>query len=219
MNAAESFHPPEKNCLLCPRLASFRDENSQLYPHFYNGAVPSFGDLSAKVLVVGLAPGLKGANQTGRPFTGDFAGDVLYAALKAASLAEGDYARHAADGFRLREVRITNAVRCVPPQNKPLPQEIASCNGFLRSEMAAMPNLQHILSLGRVSHEAVLKAAGLKPAAYVFGHGRQHEVRVGNRTLTLWDSYHTSRYNVQTKRLSQESFNALVKSIQLKIEN
>jgi len=135
------------DCPLCPRLVAFRSANSQAFPHFYNGAVPAFGPLDAKLLVVGLAPGLRGANATGRPFTGDFAGDILYGALLKHGLATGEYAKHAADGLRLHGVRITNAVRCVPPENKPLPVEIKQCNGFSKREIAAMPNLKLVLAL------------------------------------------------------------------------
>lgn len=205
-----SFTPPEPDCRLCPRLAAFRDGNRAQYPSFFNGAVPPFGDLQASFLVVGLAPGLKGANQTGRPFTGDFAGDILYSALQQVGRASGDYCKRADDGFTLHDVRVTNAVRCVPQQNKPLPAEVKTCNGFLAREIAAMPNLKTILCLGRVSHEATLRALSLKPKDYVFGHAAHHRVQVQGRTLSVWDSYHTSRYNIQTRRLTSEMFNDLM---------
>jgi len=162
------------------------------------------------MLIVGLAPGLKGANATGRPFTGDFAGDILYSALERQGLAEGVYAKRADDGFRLIDVRISNAVRCVPPENKPEPVEIKTCNGFLASEIAAMPNLRVILSLGSISHAAVLRAFGVKAKEAVFGHAAEHRLEVAGRSLVLLDSYHTSRYNIQTRRLTPVMFDAII---------
>lgn len=202
-----SFAPPPDDCLLCPRLVAFRRDNQQKFPDFYNGAVAPFGGLDAAVLVVGLAPGLKGANASGRPFTGDFAGVILYSALAANGFAQGTYRARADDGFTLRGVRITNAVRCVPPENKPTPAEAKTCNPFLVKEIAAMPNLKVILSLGLTSHQAVLKTLKLRQADYKFAHGAEHHLPGG---LTLIDSYHTSRYNVQTGRLSQAMFDAIV---------
>lgn len=216
---AQHFTPPPASCQHCPRLAEFRNQNTIKFPHFFNGAVPSFGSLDAEFLVIGLAPGLKGANQTGRPFTGDFAGDVLYGALAASGFASGTYAKHAEDGFALNNVRITNAVRCVPPQNKPLPEEVVRCGEFLKHEIAAMPNLKHILCLGKLSHDATLKVLGQKLSKLPFAHGAKHIVIVGQKTLTLWDSYHTSRYNIQTRRLTFDAFLSLVKIIQSEIEN
>lgn len=210
MTHASSFMPPEADCRLCPRLAEFRDANRAQYPSFFNGAVPPFGAIDASLLVVGLAPGLKGANQTGRPFTGDFAGDILYGALKKIGRARGEFKKHADDGFELVDVRVTNAVRCVPPQNKPLPAEMKACNSFLTREIAAMPNLTTILCLGRVSHEATLKALGKKLKDYTFGHGHHHEIEVTGRILHVWNSYHTSRYNIQTRRLTDEMFDKLL---------
>lgn len=200
------FTPPSSQCSLCPRLVAFREANQAKFPHFYNGAVPPFGPLDAQLLVVGLAPGLKGANATGRPFTGDFAGDVLYAALKKHGFTQGDYQRRADDGFALLNVRITNAVRCVPPENKPTPAEAKTCNPFLINEIGAMKNLKVILSLGLTSHQAVLKTLKQKQSAFKFGHGAEH--RIGN--ITLLDSYHTSRYNVQTGRLTDAMFDAIM---------
>ncbi len=197
------FTPPPADCPLCPRLVEFRHQNQKLYPQFYNGAVPPFGALSARMLVVGLAPGLKGANATGRPFTGDYAGDVLYEALQHAGLARGNYEKRADDNFELLEVRISNAVRCVPPQNKPTPEEAKTCNPFLVREIAAMPNLRLILSLGSTSHQAVVKTFKLKQSAFKFGHGVVHQLKPG---LVLLDSYHTSRYNINTGTLTREMF-------------
>jgi uracil-DNA glycosylase family 4 len=202
--------PPPPNCALCPRLVSFREHNQTHYPKFYNGAVPSFGGLDAALLVVGLAPGLKGANRTGRPFTGDFAGMILYQGLLHAGLAEGKYDARIDDGFKLKSARISNAVRCVPPENKPTPKEVTTCLNFLRNEIAAMANLRVILSLGLTSHQAVLKALGEKQKDFPFTHGTQHRLRKG---LLLADSYHTSRYNIQTGRLSQGMFDAVLGEI------
>lgn len=198
--------PPPK-CPLCPRLVAFREANEKKFPHFYNGAVPPFGDLDASLLVVGLAPGLKGANATGRPFTGDYAGVILYSALKKHGFARGEFKARADDGFTLVDARITNAVRCVPPENKPTPQEAATCNPFLVSELGAMTGLKVILSLGLTSHQAVLKTLKLKQSAYKFAHGAEHALPRG---LILVDSYHTSRYNVQTGRLTQAMFDAII---------
>ena len=196
---------PPPDCPLCPRLVAFRAANKAKFPNFYNGAVPPFGPLEAELLIVGLAPGLKGANATGRPFTGDFAGIVLYSALARHGFAQGEYAARPDDGFRLVHARISNAVRCVPPENKPTPAEAKTCNPFLVQEIAAMRNLKVILSLGLTSHQAVLKTLNQKQSAFKFAHGAEH--RVGG--ITLLDSYHTSRYNVQTGRLSQAMFDAI----------
>lgn len=201
------FTPPSKDCPLCPRLVAFREENQRKFPSFYNGTVPSFGPIEAPMLVVGLAPGLKGANASGRPFTGDYAGIVLYSALAKFGFAQGEYKARADDGFTLTKVRITNAVRCVPPQNKPAPEEAKTCNRFLIDEMAAMPNLKLILCLGLTSHQAVLRTLKLKQKDFRFGHGAIHDLPQGRRLL---NSYHTSRYNVQTGRLTQEMFDKIV---------
>lgn len=197
---------PQPDCPLCPRLVAFRQANQAKFPAFYNGAVPPFGTLDAQLLVVGLAPGLKGANATGRPFTGDFAGVILYGALARHGFATGSYQARADDGFQLRNARISNAVRCVPPENKPTPQEAATCNPFLVSEIAAMPNLKVILSLGLTSHQAVLKTLKQKQSAFKFGHGSTHAIG----GITLLDSYHTSRYNVQTGRLTEAMFDEIM---------
>ncbi len=204
------FTPPPSDCSLCPRLVAFREANATAHPSFYNGAVPSFGALDAQMLVVGLAPGLKGANATGRPFTGDYAGIVLYEALAKHGFATGNYGARADDGFTLKNVRITNAVRCVPPANKPTPEEEKTCNQFLVRELAAMPNLKLILSLGSTSHHAVLRTLKLKVKDFPFGHGSEHHLCSPVWSGTLLSSYHTSRYNVQTGRLNQAMFNAIV---------
>lgn len=212
-----NFSPPSYDCDACPRLHAFHQQNRVQYPRFYNGPVSSFGSLEAELLVVGLAPGLKGANQTGRPFTGDYAGIILYNALQKYGFAKGTYNpdlvahshAHDADGFALVNCRITNAVRCVPPENKPETSEIKQCNGFLRNELHVMPNLKIILSLGGVSHKAVISALGLKPSQYTFGHGNTHAV---SPNITLINSYHTSRYNINTGNLTQAMFDKVVES-------
>lgn len=201
---------PAPDCPLCPRLVAFREQNQRAYPRFYNGAVPPFGPIDARLLVLGLAPGLKGANATGRPFTGDFAGDVLYASLASQGLATGTYAKRADDGFTLIDTRISNAVRCVPPENKPTPEEAKICNRFLVSEIAAMERLRVIISLGSISHAAILRTLGYKASYAKFAHGAEHAVMVAGRSAILLDSYHTSRYNMQTRRLTQAMFDAIV---------
>jgi uracil-DNA glycosylase len=157
-----TYTPPDLNCPLCSRLVNFREHNRQKHSDFYNAPVPSFGAMEAELLVVGLAPGLKGANASGRPFTGDYAGIILYNALLKHGFAKGNYEARADDGLELVNCRITNAVRCVPPENKPEPVEIKTCNNFLRNEIAAMPKLKVILSLGQISHNAVLRALDYK---------------------------------------------------------
>lgn len=207
---AQHQHQPSPDCPLCPRLADFRESNRVAFPTFHNNPVPSFGQLDAELLVVGLAPGLKGANQTGRPFTGDYAGLVLYPALKKHGFARGVYKESRDDGFELVNCRITNAVRCVPPANKPEPSEIKTCNQFLQSEMAAMPNLRAILSLGQISHNAVLRALGLKLSAFKFAHAAEHRL---SPHRMLIDSYHTSRYNINTGALTVAMFDAVIARI------
>ena len=201
---------PAADCGLCPRLSAFREGNRERHPGFHNAPVPSFGGLDAWLLIVGLAPGLKGANQTGRPFTGDFAGDLLYDTLLTFGLAEGSYGRCSDDGLRLVGCRITNAVRCVPPENKPVGAEIKTCLQFLKADIAAMANLRVILSLGLISHGAVLSARGLAKSARRFGHGAVHQLP---GDLTLVDSYHCSRYNTNTRRLTPEMFAAVFSEI------
>jgi uracil-DNA glycosylase family 4 len=173
------------------------------HPDWHNAPVPAFGPLSARLLIVGLAPGLKGANLTGRPFTGDYAGDLLYATLKDKGLARGSYGATAEDGLELVDCRITNAVRCVPPENKPVGQEVAACRDFLVREIAAMANLKVVLVLGGLAHGAVLAALGERKSAYKFGHGALHRLPGGP---VLADSYHCSRYNTNTGRLTAEMF-------------
>jgi uracil-DNA glycosylase len=197
---------PCRNCALCPRLAQFRAAQRQSFPDWHNAPVPSFGGLEARLLIVGLAPGLKGANRTGRPFTGDHAGDLLYATLIKFGLARGDYAARVDDGLALTLCRITNAVRCVPPGNKPEPAEAAACRSFLAAEIAAMASLRAILALGAVAHQSVLAALGLKRAAYPFAHGALYPLPDGP---ALADSYHCSRYNTNTGKLTPAMFEAV----------
>ncbi len=201
-----TYSPPDSNCPLCPRLCRYREHNRKQYPDFFNAPVPSFGSLDAPLLIVGLAPGLKGANQSGRPFTGDYAGIILYNALLKLGFARGEYKERADDGLTLVDCRITNAVRCVPPENKPEPSEIKNCNAFLKNEIAAMPNLKLILSLGLISHNAVLGALGHKASHVKFAHGAAYRLS----SLHLLDSYHCSRYNINTGRLTIPMFDAVM---------
>jgi uracil-DNA glycosylase len=193
---------PDKNCPLCPRLAAFRAETRQREPKWHNAPVASFGDPEARVLIVGLAPGLQGANRTGRPFTGDYAGDLLYSTLLDYGFARGKYEARPDDGLVLVDCRISNAVRCVPPQNKPLPAEIKTCRAFLAATLATMPRLTAIVLLGRIAHDSTLKALGLKATAAPFAHGAVHQA--GH--IRLYDSYHCSRYNTNTGVLTPKMF-------------
>lgn len=197
---------PESACALCPRLAAFRTDNRARYPDWHNRPVPSFGGIDAWLLIVGLAPGLRGANRTGRPFAGDHAGGLLYPTLIAAGLARGIYDGEASAALTLIGCRITNAVRCVPPANRPTPEEVRTCGRFLRAEIAAMAGLRVIVALGTVAHAAALAALDLKPAAVPFAHGRQHALAGG---LALIDSYHCSRQNTNTGRLNAAMFAAV----------
>ena len=201
--------PPEapKDCPLCPRLVVYREENAREHPDWFNGAAPSFGDPAARLLVVGLAPGRTGANRTGRPFTGDYAGELLYGTLNKFGFAQGVYRADPNDGFRLIDAMITNAVRCAPPENKPTPAEIATCRQFLTARLSALPRLRVILALGSIAHESVLRAYGLKPSAAKFAHGAEATLP---GLATLLSSYHCSRYNTQTRRLTTEMFEAVV---------
>lgn len=205
-----AFISPPKNCPLCPRLLDFRKTNAIKFPDKWNAPVPSFGNLDAALLITGLAPGLKGANFTARPFTGDYAGDLLYETLLRFGLAKGNYEARSDDGLELVNTRITNAVRCVPPQNKPTGDEMNTCRPFLVDEINTMKNLKVILSLGLISHNAVLKTFGLKLSGNKFGHGAIHKI---DNKLILINSYHCSRYNTQTKRLTTEMFEAVFKKI------
>jgi len=201
---------PAENCPLCPRLVTYRLENRAKEPGWHNAPVPSFGALEAELLVVGLAPGVRGANRTGRPFTGDYAGVLLYQTLIKYGFAKGSYQERPDDGLTLANCRITNAVRCVPPQNLPTPLEDKTCNNFLAAEFAAMPKLCAILTLGTVAHLMSLRALGVKPAAHKFAHGAVHQP---TKHIRLFNSYHVSRYNTSTKRLNTEMFENVVENI------
>ena len=198
------------NCTKCSRLCAFLDKNRQLYPTFFNAPVPNFGDLDASLLIVGLAPGLKGANQTGKPFTGDFAGRLLYPTLLKYNFATGIYQEKSDNGLTLHNALITNAVLCVPPENKPTTQEIALCNENLKKTICSLPELKVILSLGRISHNAVLKAFSLKQSSYPFGHGKVHHLP---NNIVLVDSFHCSLYNTATKKLTPQMFEAVFETI------
>jgi uracil-DNA glycosylase family 4 len=209
-----SFSPPAQDCPLCPRLVEYRLANRGKEPCWHNAPVPSFGGLDAHLLVVGLAPGMRGANRTGRPFTGDFAGHLLYTTLLKYGFAKGSYGESPQDGLELIDCRITNAVRCVPPQNLPTPLEDKTCNAFLTAEIAAMPNLQAILTLGTVAHLMSLRAIGLKPSAFKFTHGAMHAVKPG---LLIANSYHVSKYNTSTRRLTVAMFEDVAGAIRQRL--
>ena len=198
---------PGQDCQRCPRLVAFRRDNRQGHPDWHNAPVPSFGPLQARLLIVGLAPGLRGANATGRPFTGDWAGDLLYSTLLAKGAAQGSYAEHAGDGLELIDCRITNAVRCVPPGNRPTTDEAKACRPFLEAEMQAMPRLRAILAIGGFAHDAVLATRGLRRSAFPFVHGQAHRFPDG---LVMVDSYHCSRLNTNTGRLTEAMFHQVV---------
>jgi uracil-DNA glycosylase family 4 len=202
---AEIYDP---QCVRCPRLAQFLSATRAQRPDYWARPVPSFGAARPRILIVGLAPGMHGANRTGRPFTGDHAGILLYETLHEFGLASRPEAISTDDGLQLRNTRIANAVKCVPPGNKPLPAEIRCCNAYLASELDALPAVRVYLALGRVAHEAVLMAKGLKRGLYPFGHGREHALE-GDRHLL--DSYHCSRYNTSTRRLTTQMFRQVVR--------
>ncbi len=203
-------HVAPQDCRKCPRLARFIDSYRESHPDWHNGPVPSFGAASASVLILGLAPGLRGANASGRPFTGDFAGMVLYETLLKLGLASGSYAASRDDGLQLAGIRIANAVRCVPPQNKPVAAEIANCRPFLSAELAAMPNLRAIFVLGRIAHDTVLRHFSLRAADYPFAHDSEQPLP---NALRLISSYHCSRYNIQTNRLTRQMFETVCRRL------
>ncbi len=197
---------PSHDCPLCPRLAAFRAENRKKHPDWFNAPVPCFGPITAPLAIAGLAPGLQGANRTGRPFTGDWAGDLLYGTLLKLGLARGEYEERADDTLELVGCRIVNSVRCVPPQNKPEPGEIKTCRQFLISELEAMANLKVILALGKIAHDSVLKCLDARIADHPFGHGTNYEIG----KFRLISSYHCSRYNTNTGVLTTEMFEKVV---------
>ncbi len=204
------------NCRRCPRLASFLDDVKIKQPNYFCKPVPAFGDKDAQFLIVGLAPGMHGANQTGRPFTGDAAGFLLYETLYKFGFSNKPGSMTTGDGLVLNNCRITNAVKCLPPENKPLSLEINTCNQFLAAELLSMRENSIVLALGTVAHNAVLKAHDLKLSAYKFAHGARHTLP---NDQVLYDSYHCSRYNTQTKRLTEEMFHAVFASIQKALAN
>jgi uracil-DNA glycosylase family 4 len=207
---------PDRDCRLCPRLAAYRDSVRAREPGWFNAPVPSFGDREAALLVVGLAPGLQGANRTGRPFTGDYAGEMLYGTLIEFGFAAGHYQARPDDGLRLIDCRISNAVRCVPPQNKPLPAEIGTCRQFLTATRDDMPRLRAVVMLGRIAHDSTLKAFDLRASEAPFGHGREHQASGGVR---LFDSYHCSRYNTNTGVLTLKMFKAVFASVRRHLDD
>jgi uracil-DNA glycosylase family 4 len=209
LHAASPSEPPEpsRNCPLCPRLVAFRQESKKAHPDWFNGAVPSFGSEEARLLIVGLAPGLKGANRTGRPFLGDHAGELLYRTLLKTGLARGRHDPSAPHDLELVDCMITNAVRCVPPANKPKPDEIARCRQFLIGRIGALPNLRTLLAIGRLAHDSILDTLKLKRGGFPFAHGARHALPHG---LTLFDSYHCSRQNTNTGRLTTAMFETVL---------
>ncbi len=206
---------PSHDCPLCPRLAAFRKAQRAAHPEWFNAPVPPFGDDRAELLIIGLAPGLRGANRTGRPFTGDHAGELLYSTLRKFGLAEGDYDASPDDSLVLHRARITNAVRCVPPRNRPEPGEIAACRSFLSAEIAAMPRLRAMLALGMIAHDAALAAFGLRRALFRFAHGALHLLPNGR---LLADSYHCSRLNTNTGKLTAAMFEAVIVALLLRLD-
>jgi uracil-DNA glycosylase family 4 len=205
---------PPRDCPLCPRLVAYRQANQESHPDWFNGPVPSLGDPDASILVVGMAPGVKGANRTGRPFTGDHAGILLYETLTRFRLATGTYDARPDDGMQLRGCRVVNAVRCVPPANLPQPVEVRTCNRFLAAELKALPKLRAVLALGVLAHTAVLRACGIPAARIRFQHGSMTELPDG---LLLADSYHVSRYNTNTGLLTREMFEQVVLNLVTKV--
>jgi uracil-DNA glycosylase family 4 len=205
---------PDRNCPLCPRLADFREAARKREPEWFNSPVRPWGDSAAQLLIVGLAPGLQGANRTGRPFTGDYAGDLLYATLLEYGFAKGKYLARPDDGLKLVDCRIGNAVHCVPPQNKPLPLEINTCRPFLSATIESMPKLRAIVALGRIAHDSTLKALGIRGSAAPFAHGAIHPAG----TRKLYDSYHCSRYNTNTRVLTPEMFRNVFAKVRAELD-
>ena len=207
---------PKRNCPFCPRLVDFRHAAREKFPDWFNAPVPSFGPANARLLIVGLAPGLKGANRTGRPFTGDYAGDLLYKTMLEFGFARGHFDRDGNDNLELVDARITNAVRCVPPANKPTPEEITTCRLFLIATLEEMKRLEHFLVLGRIAHETLLRTFGFKLKDYPFGHGAVHTLPDGK---LLFSSYHCSRYNTQTGVLTEKMFRSVFENIRKRLDS
>jgi uracil-DNA glycosylase len=204
-----------RDCPRCPRLVALRQSLREKQPTWHNAPVPSFGPAMARLLIVGLAPGLQGANRTGRPFTGDYAGELLYTTLARFGFAAGEYAARPDDGLRLVDARITNAVRCVPPENKPAGEEIRQCRYFLKATIAEMPNLKALVLLGRIAHDSTVTALGRSLAALPFAHGAQHAADA----LRLFDSYHCSRYNTNTGVLTPDMFREVFAAVRRFLDN
>ena len=207
---------PAADCDLCPRLVAYRKESQIKQPEWFNGAVSSFGAPDARLLIIGLAPGLSGANRTARPFTGDFAGDLLYQMLAEHGFSRGTYDRRADDGLNLVDCRITNAVRCVPPKNKPIEAEITTCRRFLVGQLTQSPRPRIIMALGRIAHDSLLTTLALRRADYTFTHNARHEL---GDDRTLYDSYHCSRYNTNTRRLTTDMFRAVFTGIRAELDS
>ena len=205
---------PDRDCPLCPRLVAFRAANRAREPLWHNAPVAPFGDIKARLLIVGLAPGMQGANRTGRPFTGDYAGELLYATLLEYGFAKGTYQARPDDGLKLIDCRIANAVHCVPPQNKPLPVEINTCRQFLVANLETMPKLRAIIALGRIAHDSVLKPLKLKASQAPFGHGAVHQAG----PFKLYDSYHCSRYNTNTGVLTPDMFRSVFAKVKADLD-
>jgi uracil-DNA glycosylase family 4 len=213
-STAGTASKPGHDCALCPRLKAFRDDWRGRKPAWFNAPVPAFGPVSARLLVVGLAPGLQGANRTGRPFTGDYAGDLLYATLAQFGFSRGTYGADPADGLELVDARIANAVSCVPPENKPLPAEINTCRQFLSAAISEMPRLSAILTLGRIAHESAVVALGQKRSAVAFAHGAAKDIG----KIRLFTSYHCSRYNTNTGVLTPAMFEAVFSAVRAHLD-
>jgi len=200
---------PGRDCPLCPRLVEYREAQRGLHQSWFNAPVPSFGTSEAELLIVGLAPGVQGANRTGRPFTGDYAGELLYGTLIKFGFAKGVFRADPNDGLEMRRTLLTNAVRCVPPQNKPTPAEINTCNAFLAAQIAALPRLKAVVALGRIAHDAALSALARRRSQFAFAHGAVHDLG----GLRLFDSYHCSRYNTNTRVLTPAMFEAVFAAV------
>lgn len=205
------FQPPGLDCIRCPRLVKFRLSQRQIHPEWHNAPVPGFGPWNASLLVVGLAPGLQGANRTGRPFTGDHAGELLYETLIEYGFATGHYDARPDDGLTLTATRITNAVRCVPPLNKPVGAEMSACREFLKNEIAALPDLRVLVALGKIAHDNILSALSIPRSSFPFRHAAEHSL---SQRLVLFDSYHCSRYNTNTGRLTRDMFRMVFSTVQ-----
>ena len=213
--AMTAMEEPAPDCPLCPRLAAYRAANRKKEPSWFNAPVPSFGERNARLLIVGLAPGVTGANRTGRPFTGDFAGELLYGTLIKFGFAKGKFEARIDDGLKLVDCRITNAVRCVPPENKPTPEEAKTCRPFLHATLDGMKDLKAIVALGRIAHDATLRAFDQKLSDHPFAHAARHKMPRG---VILFDSFHCSRYNTNTGRLTAAMFESVFAAVRAELK-